>query len=72
MAVSLDEILKLPLEERLALVTSIWDSIAEHPESFELTEADKRVLDKRLKDLDENPGSSSPWSEVKARILGKE
>jgi len=71
MAISLDEILKLPVEERLKLVTSIWESIAENPESLELSDAERLMLDDRLDDLEKNPEAGSPWPEVKARILGK-
>ena len=69
MAINLEEILNLPIIERLELVTSIWDSIAEESASLELTDAQQRMLDERLNDLSENPDSGSPWPEVKARIL---
>ena len=69
MAVNLSEILQLPIEERLRLVESIWDSIAECPEAFELTDEQKRELDRRLDDLEAKPGAGMPWSELRARLL---
>ena len=52
MSINMSEILRLPVEERLRLVESIWDSIAECPEALELTDAQKRELDRRLDDLE--------------------
>ena len=71
MAVNLSEILQLPVEERIRLVESIWDSIAECPEALELTDDMKRELDRRLADLEENPDSGIPWEQVKAKLLAK-
>ena len=71
MAVNLEEILKLSVEERLSLVTTIWDSIAADPEALELTDTQKAELDRRLEDLERNPDAGSPWPEVKARILAR-
>ncbi len=71
MAVNLSEVLKLPVEERLRLVESIWASIAEFPDALELTEAQKRELDRRLDAYEADPGAGIPWSELKADILAK-
>ena len=71
MAVSLDEILKLSIEERLELVASIWDSIADGVDTLPMSDSQRRMLDDRLDDLAKNPDLSSPWPEVKARILSK-
>jgi putative addiction module component (TIGR02574 family) len=71
MSVSLEEILNLPIEERLELVASIWASIADGPELMELSAAERGMLDERLDDLDKNPDAGSPWPEVKARVFGK-
>ena len=71
MAVNLSEVLKLPVEERLKLVESIWDSIAEFPEALELTEAQKLELDRRLDAYEADPNAGVPWSDLKADILAK-
>jgi putative addiction module component (TIGR02574 family) len=64
-------LLELPLAERLRLVEAIWDSIAEHPEGLELTEDERRELDRRWADYVRDPTAGSPWSEVKARICSR-
>ena len=71
MAVNLSEVLKLPVEERLKLVESIWDSIAEFPEAIELTEAHKKELDRRLEAYEADPKAGIPWEELKADLLSK-
>ena len=43
-----EEAKKLPVEERIALVEEIWDSIAEDNGCFELTDAQKQELDRRI------------------------
>jgi putative addiction module component (TIGR02574 family) len=69
MAVNLSEVLALPLDERLKLVESIWDSIAEFPEALELTEAQKQELDRRLAAYEADPTAGIPWPELKAQLL---
>ena len=56
---------KLSVEERLALVEELWDSIAE---ATPLTEAQRSELDRRLQDHRNNPGDVIPWESVKASI----
>jgi putative addiction module component (TIGR02574 family) len=64
------EIRNLPVSERVALVERIWDSIAEDETEFQLTDAQRSELDRRLARR-EASGGSSTWSDVKQRILGK-
>ena len=68
--IRLSDVLELPVSERLELVGDIWDSIAEAPEAVELSEAQRAELDRRLDAYHRDPKAGSPWSEVKARILG--
>jgi putative addiction module component (TIGR02574 family) len=67
--ISIAEVLALPVDERLKLVETIWDSIAELPEALQLTQAQEAELDRRLDAFRRDPTAGSPWPEVKARIL---
>ena len=62
----IDEVRKLPVEERMELLEQIWDSIAEEPGQPELTDAQKRELQRRAAAYAADPGSAIPWEEVKA------
>ena len=68
-SIGIAEVLALPVAERLKLVETIWDSIAEIPEALELTKAQEAELDRRLDAYRKDPNAGSPWPEVKARIL---
>lgn len=60
------EILALPVEDRIQLAMSIWDSVAE--ESSHLSEEDKRLLDERLRDHRDNPKTGDSWEAVRTRL----
>ena len=66
--ITLDEVLQLPVPERIRIVEAIWDSIADTPEAVELTDEQKAELDRRLDDLEKDPDSGSTWDEVRARV----
>lgn len=63
------EILELPVPERVQLVQAIWDSVSELPDPYPLSEEDREKIDLRLEAYRRNPEATSPWSEVKERIL---
>ena len=65
---SISEVLKLPVAERIKLVEAIWDSIAATPEAVQLTEAQREELDRRWAAYERDPSLGSPWAEVRARI----
>jgi len=60
---------KLSISDRIVLVEEIWDTIAEENESFELTDAQKRELDRRLESARSNPGQGRTWDEIKAEFM---
>jgi len=62
---------KMSIEDRLALVQEIWDSIAESPEQIPVTEAQRRELERRLAAHAADPHNVIPWEEVKARALAR-
>jgi len=59
----------LSIADRIRLVEEIWDTIAEENEAFELTDAQKRELDKRLASVRNNPRQGRTWDEIKAEFM---
>lgn len=59
---------RLSVSERIQLVEDLWDSIAVSGNDIPLTVAETQELDRRLDDLEANPGAGAPWSEVRVRI----
>jgi len=68
-AITVNDLLDLPVAERLRLVEDLWDSIAEVPEAVDLSEEQRKELDERLERFHQNPEAGSPWEDVKDRIL---
>jgi putative addiction module component (TIGR02574 family) len=62
----LEEILRLPVADRLELLEQIWDSIAATPEELPVPEWHKAELDRRLDHPSPDPPLS--WDEVRARL----
>ena len=65
------EIRCLPVPDRMALVEKIWDSIAEDQAEFQLTNAQKAELDRRLARRESSGPRGSDWGDVKRRIVGE-
>ena len=64
------ELLGLPLDERLDLAQTLWDSAVPQPEIV-LTEEQKDLLERRRAAFLADPEACRPWEEVKARILAR-
>ncbi len=66
----LPEIHALSPERKLALAAELFEEVTEgaveHPDPEIVA-----LLRRRLAEYEASPGSASPWSEVKARILGR-
>jgi len=60
---------KLSIADRINLVEEIWDSIAEENGCFELNEAQKQELDRRLESFRVNPSRGRTWEEIKSEFL---
>jgi putative addiction module component (TIGR02574 family) len=65
------EIRSLPVSERVYLVEQIWDSIVEDERGFELTDAQRAELDRRMAAHDASQGRGKPWEDVRKRLLGE-
>ncbi len=60
---------RLSISDRILLVEEIWDTIAEENQAFQLTDAQKRELDRRLEVAKSNPGQGRTWDEIKAEFM---
>ena len=65
------EILSLSIEDRLELVERIWNSIAEDERDFQLTDAQRAELDRRIALHEANLNRGKPWDEIKKRLIGE-
>lgn len=71
LTITLTEISQLSIDDRLQLVEAIWDSIAAEPDELELTDAQKRELDRRIAAHAVSPDDVVPWEVVKAQALAR-
>jgi len=60
---------RLGVEERLALVEEIWDSIAADSSTIPLTDAQRDELARRYEEDEAHPNDITPWEDVKAATL---
>ena len=60
---------RLSVEDRLALVHEIWDSIAAEPRNTYLSDAQRDELERRVAEHERNPQDVVPWEQVKADAL---
>lgn len=62
----LAEILRLPADERLKLLESVWDRAAASPDEVPVPEWHRDEIDRRLDDPAER--AEIPWPDVQARL----
>ena len=60
---------RLGVDERLALVEEIWESITVDSAAVPLTDPQRSELDRRLKDHESNPDDVISWDKVKTGAL---
>ncbi len=60
---------ELESDEKIRLVQELWDEIAEEVARRPLTEAQRRLLDERILDEEQNPDDFEPWPKAKEDIL---
>ncbi|HEV8604205.1 MAG TPA: addiction module protein [Tepidisphaeraceae bacterium] len=60
--------LKLSKSERILLVEQIWDSLAREQDAPELTDAQKKELERRLDRFKRTGPLGSSWTQVKKRL----
>jgi putative addiction module component (TIGR02574 family) len=62
---------RMSIEERLALMHEILDSIAEAHEEVPLTDAQRTELERRIALHKANPQNVIPWEQIKADALAR-
>ena len=67
------ELLTMPLsvEQRLELMSELWDSIPNSLDTLPVPDWHREELDRRLAAADANPDAAIPWEEVKRRLREK-
>ena len=63
------EIKSLSIDERLAIVEAIWDSIASDGADDEVTQTERELIERRLAAYLARPNDAVAWEDVKARAL---
>ena len=67
----IDELRKLDVQTRLALVQELWDSIvndAQQGADLSVSDEERHELEDRLREDDEDPDGAIPWSDARAQI----
>ena len=64
----LQDLLELPLQERVQLVELIWDSIASTSAGLDISPELKVDLEQRLKEFERDPEAGYSWAEVKSHL----
>lgn len=67
----ISEALALTADDRLEVIERLWDSLAASAEAMDLTDAQRREIDRRIAEMDANPGGGIPWENIKAERLNR-
>lgn len=68
MSYNKNELLKLPVEEKLELVEALWESIEDDNISLKLSKDQIDELDRRIARVEENPDTLISWEDVKNKM----
>ena len=68
MSLSTEDIQALSVEERLRLISVLWDSLVDSPEDVQLTDAQRRELDRRLDRYQRGLTRLHSWEDVRSRV----
>lgn len=66
---SKDEIFELPVEDRLHLIETLWDSI--DPDELAVPDSHRSALDESLANYARDPEEGSSWPEVRDELFPK-
>ena len=73
MATVLEQVMHLSVEQKLDLISALWESMAEHPERIPVPDWQLKELERRIEAQRKDPQPGQTWDEVKQEIRdGKE
>jgi len=59
----------LSLEEKLALLHSLWDEVAAEAEARPLSEAERRFIEERIRGIESDPRPDRDWPALRDDLL---
>jgi putative addiction module component (TIGR02574 family) len=65
---TIDEIKRLPLDEKIRLMEALWDDLRERFERAEIPESVKRLLDERRERMRSGKAQVLDWDSVKGTL----
>jgi putative addiction module component (TIGR02574 family) len=69
MATVLEQAMGLSVEEKLHLISALWDSMAENPVNLPVPAWQVEELERRIESQRTDPQPGQSWDEVKREIL---
>lgn len=66
-----ESIRRLPVPDRVALATKIWESVAEDAAQGGLSDEHRRILDERIREADEDSDALVPADEVFRELMNE-
>ena len=67
-SIQMSELHKLSVKDKMEVVQTLWDDIAEEQAIGEFPEAHKKILDERIQKIAEGEAIYKPWSEVQKKF----
>jgi putative addiction module component (TIGR02574 family) len=69
MATVLEQAMGLSVDEKLQLISALWDSMAQNPEEIPVPDWQLKELERRIESQRANPQPGQTWDEVKREII---
>jgi putative addiction module component (TIGR02574 family) len=68
MTTVIEQAMHLSAQEKLDLISALWESMAEHPESIPVPDWQLKELKRRIEAQQKDPQPGQTWDEVKREI----
>jgi putative addiction module component (TIGR02574 family) len=66
----MNELHKLSVKDKIKVVQTLWDDIAQEQAIDTLSAEHKKVLEERLRKIDSGEARFIPWSEIQTKFKG--